>query len=154
MSEESSKIEKKGPFKGSCHCKAIQYEVMLELSDPPVASRCSCTVCVKSSFTARQIREEDLKFISPSSMEEIPDYQAENKSIHKRYCSKCGIHVVGHGVYTFNNQHVDFVSLNLSTLDQPQDGVDLSKFKIEYWDGLHNNWKAGKAEKPYSGGLV
>jgi hypothetical protein len=154
MSEETPKTEKKGPFKGSCHCKAVQYEVMLELSDPPVATKCNCTICTKSGYTAKHIPSEDLKFITPSSIEELPDYQSENKAMHKRYCSKCGIHVVGHGYYTFNNQRVDFFSLNLNTLDQPQEGLDLSKFKIEYWDGLHNNWQAGKAEKPYSGGIV
>jgi hypothetical protein len=49
---------------------------------------------------------------------------------------------------------VDFFSINLGTLDQPQEGLDLSLFKMEYYDGRNNNWMGGRREAPWSGGLV
>ena len=49
---------------------------------------------------------------------------------------------------------VDFFALNLVTLDQPQEGLDLSVFRIQYWDGRRDNWKSGCKEEPWPGGIV
>ena len=49
---------------------------------------------------------------------------------------------------------VEFFSVNLVTLDQPQEGLDLSVFRIEYWDGRNDNWMAGKSDVPWPGGIV
>lgn len=51
-------------------------------------------------------------------------------------------------------KRVDFFSMNLQTIDQPQDGVELSQWKLKYWDGLNNNWFAGSREVPWAGGLL
>jgi hypothetical protein len=108
----------------------------------------------KTGFSGLHIKKEDFTLVKPASLEEIPDYQAQIKEIHHRFCDKCGTHVVGHGYYTIQGQKTDFFSLNIMTLDQPQEGLDLSKFKMTYWDGLNNNWAAGQREVPWPGGPV
>lgn len=71
---------------------------------------------------------------------------------------------------------VDFFHVNWGTVDQPPpkaltDGiekvdddaavekgekwvVDLSKVKMEYFNGLMDDWAAGKRDIPYKGGLL
>ena len=49
---------------------------------------------------------------------------------------------------------VDFFALNLVTLDQPQEGLDLSVFRIQYWDGRRDLWMNGCKQVPWPGGIV
>ena len=100
------------------------------------------------------MKSEDFKLITPGSLEEIADYQYRLDHIHHRFCNKCGGQIVGHGYYEFNGQKTDFFSVNILTLDQPQEGLDLSKWKIQYWDGLNNNWQGGKKDEPWAGGAL
>jgi hypothetical protein len=50
----------------------------------------------------------------------------------------------------------EFYSVNVLTLDQGQgEGqVDLTKFKMLYWDGKGENWAAGAKDHPYPGGCI
>jgi hypothetical protein len=45
-------------------------------------------------------------------------------------------------------------AVNLGTVDVPQDGVDLNKTELKYFDMLHDNVAGGMADKPWPGGLV
>jgi hypothetical protein len=144
----------KQTFKGSCHCKAIQYEVKLAIPDPPTVTRCNCTVCLKTGFTGITIKPEDLTMISPASLDDIPDYSWRSPNIHRRFCNKCGVQIVGHGFYEHGGQKFDFFSLNAGSLDQPQEGLDLSKFKVKYASGRDDGWMKGPKEEPFSGGLI
>ena len=62
--------------------------------------------------------------------------------------------VLGRGFYEFEGQKVDFFSVNLATVDQPQEGVELAVFKMEYWDGRQDAWQRGKKGSPYESGLL
>jgi hypothetical protein len=44
--------------------------------------------------------------------------------------------------------------VNIVTLDQPQEGLELSEWKIRYCDGLHDNQMAGLRDGPWSGGVL
>ncbi|KIW61858.1 hypothetical protein PV05_01929 [Exophiala xenobiotica] len=141
-------------FTGSCHCGFIKYKAELSISEtePPVASRCNCTICLKQGYTSMRLaRPSDFTLLSPESASQVKDYQMRSKDVHKYFCDKCGIHVWSTGRYEFEGQTHDFMTLNILTLDQPQPGLDLSKFKIEYWDGRNDNWKAGASDTPYPG---
>ena len=104
--------------------------------------------------------ETDFKLVSPSSKADVDDYapktaatESGNASGHRWFCAKCGVHVWGEGWYSIEGQRFDFFAINLATIDQPQEGIDLSDFKLKYFDGLHDNWFAELKESPYSGGL-
>lgn len=143
-------------FHGSCHCGFIKYNVNLtpDFLANPVAIRCNCTLCQKAGFTSLSISPSAFTLVSPASKTELPDYQPKNKSVHHYFCTKCGVHVFCDGFYEYEGQKHDLFSVHLGTLDQPQDGLELSKFKIKYWDGLHDNWMGGEKEEPWSGGCV
>ena len=102
-------------------------------------SRCNCTICTKTGFTGISVEEPSKNFhlLSPKSFEDLPDYTITSPNIHRHFCTKCGVTFLGRGYYEFNGQKMDFFSVNLATVDQPQEGIDLSAFKIEYWDGRH-----------------
>lgn len=143
---------------GSCHCGFIKYRVTVALTDPPTAGRCNCTICVKQGFTGIQLpnRRDDFELLSPSSFGEMSDYQTPRSEgkIHKYFCGRCGVHVVGEGEFEYQGQLHRFFSVNVTTIDQPQDGFDLSRLKIRYVDGLNNNWGAGPKDVPWPGGAV
>ncbi|KIW32510.1 uncharacterized protein PV07_04047 [Cladophialophora immunda] len=147
----------KKTFKGSCHCGFIKYEAALALTDPPTAGRCNCTICVKQGFTGIRLPREDFTLLSPASLSEARDYQFRSPDIHKYFCGTCGIHVCGEGKFEFppgsGTMH-EFFSINAVTLDQPQDGLDLSQFKMRYVDGRNDNWGAGVKDVPWPGGAV
>jgi hypothetical protein len=147
-------MSSKKTFNGSCHCKYARFTAALELADPPKASRCNCTVCQKTSWTALRIAPEDFKLVSPPSEKDLRDYQYNNTDIHRLSCPQCSVYLYGYGSYEFQGQKHSFFAVSLNAMDQPQDGLDLSKFTYQYWDGLHDNWQAGAADKPYPGGTI
>lgn len=58
------------------------------------------------------------------------------------------------GEYTYNGQVIPFFAVNVCTIDQPQEGVELSRTQLGYYDMLHENVEGGKREGPWEGGLV
>lgn len=58
------------------------------------------------------------------------------------------------GTYEVAGAKHELFSVNLGTLEQPQEGLDLRRFKMEYWDMRHDNAGAGPRDEPWEGGLV
>lgn len=143
-------------YTGSCHCGAIKYTVTLtpEQLTNPTATRCNCTWCQKAGLLGFEIPGTSFKLISPASKSEMGDYSPKGPPIHRYFCTQCGSHVLREGWYEYEGQKIDFCGLNLVTLDQPQDGLELSDFKVDYWDGKHDNWMAGKGKTPFKAGVV
>ena len=57
------------------------------------------------------------------------------------------------GEYEWEGKTIKFFSINLCSVDQPQEGLDLSKVKLNYCDGRNDNWGAGLKDAPWAGGL-
>lgn len=55
--------------------------------------------------------------------------------------------------YEIQGRQMDLFAINLATVEQPQEGVELSEVKIVYVDGLHDRFMSF-GEKPWRGGLV
>ena len=152
---DSTEQPTKQTFTGSCHCGFIRYQAAISLpSSPtqPTAGRCNCTTCLKSGFTGIQIPFEDFTLLSPASKDQLSDYHRSN--LHKYFCKTCGIQTHEEGAYEFEGQKHPFFCLNILSLDQPQKGLELSRFKIKYWDGKNDNWGAGSKEEPWLGGSI
>lgn len=60
----------------------------------------------------------------------------------------------GDGFYEIEGKKHEFFVVNLATIDQPQEGIDLSEWKMSYCDGLTNNWMDRREGKPFNGGLL
>ena len=148
--------DKGSDFHGSCHCEKIKYTITLtdEQRSNKTAVRCNCTMCQKPGFTTLSVQPSAFKLTSPATKAELSDYQFRSKECHRYFCDKCGVQVFGEGAYEFDGKKYDFFSINFNTLDQPQKGLDLSKWSMQYWDGLHDNWSKGMKETPWEGGSL
>ena len=93
------------------------------------------------------------KLLSPSSRSDISDYNPKNTKAHKYFCAACGCHVWAEGEYEYEGQSIKLFAVNLACIDQPQEGIDVSKVKLSYWDGLNNNWAGGLKNAPWAGGM-
>jgi hypothetical protein len=147
----------KRTLRGSCHCQFIKYTVALPQSqlDKATAGRCNCTICLKQGFTGIRLPKSDFTLLSPSSVAEVKDYRVNvEHDIHKYFCGNCGIHVFAEGAFPWKGQMVEFFQINVVTLDQPQEGLDLSQWKMIYVDGRNDNFEAVRGEKPFSGGVL
>lgn len=147
-------VPAKRTFNGSCHCGFIRYTVALPITDTPVASRCNCTICLKQGHASMRVSPEDFKLIAPSSQSEVKNYQMGSKNINKYFCGNCGIHCWADGKFEYQGTVHAFFTVNILTLDQPQEGLDLSTVKMDYYDGKNDNWAAGGSQKPYPGGAI
>lgn len=145
----------KRTFNGSCHCGTIKYKAALALSNPPVAQRCNCTICLKQGYTGVRTTAEDFTLISPETRAQVHNYQMNlSNSINKYFCGTCGIHCWSDGEFEFEGVKHPFFTINILTLDQPQQGLELSDFKISYSDGKNDNWIAGFRDTPWPGGCI
>lgn len=122
--------------KGSCHCGAVHFEVLVDATS---GTRCNCTVCTKTYVTGARGTLGSLKVLK--GHDDVSGYQTGHATRH--FCKRCGIHLWGDG-------HVaeiggDFLSVNLNALDD----IDLGEVKIGYYDGRHDNWHAGLRDAPW-----
>jgi hypothetical protein len=151
----AAKTDPPKSYTGSCHCGNIKYRVSLTL-DPNLseANRCNCSLCLKTGFTGIHIPPSDFTLLSPSSTNELTDYQFGSKMMHHFFCKTCGVRCMFSGVDADNGK--EFYSVNVLTLDQGegQSEADLTKLRMVYWDGKGENWDAGGKEKPWPGGCV
>jgi hypothetical protein len=143
----------KKTYHGSCHCGNITYDIAYALPEKPMVTRCNCTICLKSGYTGLNLDDSDFTLKTPKTEAEIPDYCWRSQKVHRFYCDKCGIQVYAKGEYEFKGQVVNFFSVNVTTLDQPQEGLDLSTFTVKYVSGRDDNWMAGLKDTPYPGGI-
>lgn len=143
-------------YTGGCHCGKFRYEVELDLSDPK-ASKCNCSFCLKANITSVSMNADandefpQFKLLSPASFDEVGNYQFGYKVGNHYFCQHCGIQCVGRAKFEIGTTMHHSTSINIVTLDPDQD-VDLRKFKISYWDGKENNWEAGQKDEPWAGG--
>jgi hypothetical protein len=123
---------------GGCHCGAVRYQVTI---DPSQGARCNCSICTKVSPLAAMVKPEAFQLLTGE--DSITKYIWGHKISHRAFCKHCGVHCFGAGHLA--ELGGDFVSINLNTLDA-LDPVDV---KVIYWDGRHDNWQAGPADKPW-----
>lgn len=83
----------------------------------------------------------------------MSDYPTEGQraTLHRYFCKPCGSHIFREGGIEQDGEWLGYFALNLCTIDQPQEGIDLSMFRMEYVDGLHDNHAAGSRDRPWEG---
>ncbi len=124
---------------GSCHCGAVRFEAELDLGAG--ASRCNCTICMKTGTTNVTLKPNAFRLLAGA--EHLGEYRVGESPNHRAFCKRCGVQVFGKGdVPALGGA---FVSVNVNCLDN----VELSHLKVGYWDGRHNNWAAGMRPQPW-----
>jgi hypothetical protein len=154
MAESDQPASQKKIYHGSCHCRAITYSVLYSVPSLPIATRCNCTICLKIGYTALSLDEQDFALITPLLVSELADYQWRTKQSHRYFCNRCGVHVYGKAEYEEDGKVIKHFGINLVTLDQPQEGLNLSNFKIRYYSGRNDAFHLGLKDTPYPGGCI
>jgi hypothetical protein len=90
--------------KGSCHCGAVQFEVVLPngLEEP---RRCSCSICRKHGAIVASVELAGLRVTKGA--EKLTLYQFNTMTAKHYFCSNCGIYThhqrrSNPGQYAFN----------------------------------------------------
>ena len=123
---------------GSCHCGAVAYEGLIDLT---MTTHCNCSICTKTMVTGAKTDLASFKLLRGES--ELSGYQFGGKVATRYFCKHCGVQCFGKGFV--EELGGDFVSININTLDD----VDVHQLPLLHWDGRHDNWHAGPSPKPY-----
>lgn len=142
-------------YTGGCHCGFLRYSVELDLTDA-VGGKCNCSACLSRGILILDILPPSrFKLQSPHSLDDpqLGKYspKGESGTFHFYFCKNCGVNCFYQEAYKMKGNHPEWLRLNALSLDADQ-GLDFTKFKMEYWDGKNNNWNAGPKDVPYPGG--
>lgn len=74
--------------------------------------------------------------------DDVGEY-ARNHGNRFQFCRRCGIHVAGGG--DLPELGGAFVTVNVACIDD----IDPATLEIVYWDGRHDNWRAGPRATPW-----
>lgn len=131
----------KKTYHGSCHCKAVTYEVELDLAKG--TGKCNCTYCWKIRNWSAQTSPAQFRLLSGAEV--LGDYgkSGEWGDGHHRYCKLCGVTTHGHG--RIEAMGGEYVGVQVSTLDDLP-VAELLAAPVHYADGLHDNWMNRPAE--------
>ncbi|KAF2157633.1 hypothetical protein K461DRAFT_264511 [Myriangium duriaei CBS 260.36] len=165
MPDQSSTPSEKQTFTGGCICGKVKYKISLSTSPPPRFYKCNCTPCQKRGVNVLRAPREEFEMIAPCNNEQlfnskhgeyVGNYIRKDTSPHlsRFFCDECGSPFAINGYYMHGDKKIDYFSVDPKTLDQPQEGLELSTFVGEYIDGLHNAYAETRTDRPYPGGIV
>lgn len=123
---------------GSCHCGAVQFDVVGDLA---AATRCNCSICTKTMWTG--LMGKPAQFTLVRGEDALGSYAWGHKVSTRFFCKHCGVVCFGKGHLA--ELGGDFVSVNVNALD----GVDPHSIPLRHWDGRHDNWGASPRDRPW-----
>lgn len=110
-------------YTGGCHCKAVRYEVELELSG---VISCNCSMCAKRGWLLAFAPASSFTLLSGE--DNLTEYRFNKKQIQHLFCKTCGVASFGRGTDQEGNETI---SINVRCLDD----VDLETLSVTPFDG-------------------
>lgn len=94
-------------FQGSCHCKAVQFEIDTDL---PELTTCDCSICIRKNALMVKVHESAMRILSGS--DSLTTYQFHTHTAEHYFCKVCGI-------YPFHRKRVtpDHYGVNVFCLE-------------------------------------
>jgi len=94
-------------YHGSCHCKAVRFEVDTTIER---VTECNCSVCSKKGFLHHRVAPEHFRLVS--GQEQLGLYQFGTGVARHHFCTVCGIHP-----FTRPRAAPHLYTINVRTLD-------------------------------------
>jgi hypothetical protein len=126
----------KNTYHGSCHCKAVRYEVQLDLAKG--TQRCNCSICWKVRAWFAIVPQEDLQLLTGANemgqYRWIPDGKT-SPHLTYRFCEHCGVRIYAAG----DDEALGgkFFAIHVPTLDDASQD-ELAAGPLKFNDMLHN----------------
>ncbi len=73
--------------KGSCHCGAVTFTVVIDASK---GTRCNCTICTKLATVGGRAKLGTLQVTGESN---LASYEWGHKIAKRYFCRSCGTHL-------------------------------------------------------------
>lgn len=128
-------------YHGSCHCGAVEFEAMIDLSRG--TRRCNCSICTKARAWFIGIPAKDLRLLKGD--DHLLDYSFKPKSkeaigLHYRFCRVCGIRLYAEGP---NEKLGPFYAVAIAALDNLEADANTLADGITYVDGQNDRYEDG-----------
>ncbi|HWU24142.1 MAG TPA: GFA family protein [Candidatus Paceibacterota bacterium] len=78
---------------GGCHCKAVRYEVELDLEQP--VFECNCSHCQIKGTLWQFVPAEQFTLISGDDV--LTEYRFNTQKLAHKFCSVCGVESFAYG---------------------------------------------------------
>ena len=111
------------PYKGSCHCGKIAFEVEGEVTG---AMDCNCSMCQRKGGLMWFVPRDKLTLLTPE--ENAGTYLFNKHVIQHHFCKVCGIHPYGEAT---DPKGVATAAVNIRCLE----GIDLDSVPVRKFDG-------------------
>lgn len=112
-------------YKGSCHCKAVRFEV--EASDELEVEDCNCSICSKTGFLHLIVPKS--KFRLMSGEDKLTIYTFNTGVAKHTFYSICGVKP-----FYIPRSNPDGVDVNLRCFDEMPASIKVSKFDGRNWE--------------------
>jgi hypothetical protein len=128
-------------YKGGCHCGAVRFEADIDLAAGTF--RCNCSICARGRAWLAGIPASQFRFVAGEAT--LSDYQFGAHRIHHLFCPACGIKVLGRVPGAKGEE--GNVAVSVACLDASPE--ELATAPIQYFDGLHDDFKKPPALTQY-----
>ncbi|PCH96506.1 MAG: aldehyde-activating protein [Gammaproteobacteria bacterium] len=112
-------------YQGSCHCKAIKFEV--EALDTIEVDQCNCSICSKSGFLHLIVPLS--KFTLLSGKDAMTTYTFGTGVAKHTFCRHCGVKPF----YT-PRSNPDGIDINVNCLDNKPKTINIVSFDGQNWE--------------------
>lgn len=110
---------------GSCHCKAITFEV--EAPEVIEADYCNCSICKKSGYLHLIVPLSKFKLLSGEEM--LSTYTFNSGIAKHTFCKKCGVKPF----YT-PRSNPDGIDVNVHCIDSEHLSIHITEFDGQDWE--------------------
>lgn len=112
-------------YTGSCHCKAVTFEV--EAPETLEADRCNCSICSKSGFLHLIVPLSRFRLLS--GQDQLTTYTFNTGVAKHTFCRICGVKPF----YT-PRSNPDGIDINVNCLDGESLTVTITEFDGRHWE--------------------
>jgi hypothetical protein len=123
---------------GSCHCKAVAFELDIDPAQPSL--RCNCSYCLKVRSWALLVPDDAFRLTRGEASLGAYEFDARRERHH--FCLQCGVRVFGRG---HRPDGTAYVTVNVSCLDEVS-ADRLAALPVRYVDGANDRWDSAPDE--------